>query len=109
MNGSGKRVPPTKPPTTTGEKADHEAELYNQSRTRDHFRSERIKDWMGWSGVAILIAVVLLVLSAIITLGFEYLTPWGWLSDEQLQDVKTFLTSGAIISMASALYRKYMG
>ena len=107
-NGNNKQVPEPHVPSNPGSRASLEEKLDHKKMTSEHVRSEQIKNGISTAGLWVLFFIVALIIGAIISLGFQYLSPWGWLSDDQLRDVKTFLTSGALISMAMALYRKYL-
>ena len=45
---------------------------------------------------ALLVLVALIAVVAIIALAFHYLSPWEWLSPDQLTAIRTFLFSGAV-------------
>ena len=103
-----KQVPEPHVPQHPGKRASLEDELNHDKRTSEHVRSEKIKNGISIAGLWVLFFIVTLIIGAIISLGFQYLTPVGWLTEDQLRDVKTFLASGALVSMAMALFRKYL-
>ena len=41
--------------------------------------------------------VFVLMIAAILVVAVHHLTPWSWLSEERLRDLRAFLFSGAII------------
>ena len=110
MTSDHRDVPPPPPPPIPDERARLEGgrDLDHESLTNEHTRSERIRDWVSRCGLLILIVIVVLIVAAIVSLGVQYLSPWGWLDEQQLKDVRSFLVSGAVISFASAYFRKYL-
>ncbi len=57
-----------------------------------------------------MIVVFVLIVSAIVTLGYHLLVPndWYWLEDHELQDIKNLVLSGAVVGLGTTYIRRYL-
>ena len=85
-----------------------EPEMLETRQAQDHAISEDISLFSesGRTGLlrvitfvcvcVLLVLVALITGAAIVALAFHYLSPWEWLSPDQLTAIRTFLFSGAV-------------
>ena len=59
----------------------------------------------------VLMAVVfVVVVGAVFTLGYHHLfsKTWHWLDEDELQDIKNFVLSGAVVGLGTTYIRRYL-
>ena len=55
-------------------------------------------------------AVFVIVVMAVVTLGYHLLAPntWHWFQPDELQDIKNFVLSGAVVGLGTTYIRRYL-
>lgn len=89
------------------------AEKEEQQLERDrakHERDQRTRSLVGRCANALIVLIFAIVSVAILTLGWHMLTPkWlHWLEVDQLDDVKGFMLSGALVSLGTTYLRGFL-
>ncbi len=81
-----------------------------ESVESQHSRDQRTRKVVGWGMDAIIIMILLVVASALGCLGWHMLAPenWRWLSDDDISDIKSFMLSGALVSVAMNYFHKFI-
>ena len=92
---------------TTSESAALIAQLQDE-RLRETARQDKYLRWILALGTwAIAVVILLIVIGAIIALGWHLLFPeWCWLDTDQLQNIKDVMLSGVAVGLGSAYLRK---
>ena len=82
-------------------------QLENEARLNDHRRRERLNETV--TGIAKWLMILFAFLGAFIAISWtaKQFTPWGWISDDQLQYIRTVFNGGFIVSILYFL-RDYM-
>ena len=59
---------------------------------------------------ALMVVLFVLATFAIFTLGWHLVVPeyWYWLKDDELQEIKNFVLSGAMVGVGTAYIRRYL-
>ena len=85
-----------------------EGTLEEQSKRREHRRSERFRDHVSLAALVVVWLIFALFAVAMLILAFHYFMPtrWGWLDKDQLDTLRTVVFSGAITSTATAYFVK---
>ena len=80
------------------------------SSKREHDREQTSRTIMMWGIWSLMVALFIIAVSAVVTLGWHTLTPESchWLNDEQLQDIKDFVLSGAVVGLSTSFLRRYL-
>ena len=73
--------------------------LENEARQNAHRRREKINDTV--TVIARWLMVLFAILGAFIAVSWtvKQFTPWGWISDDQLQYIRTVFNGGFIVSI----------
>lgn len=75
-----------------------------------HRRDEVARKIIAWGMHILMIVVFVLIISAVITLGFHLLAPeaYHWLGPDELQEVKNAVLSGAVVGLGTTYLRRYV-
>jgi hypothetical protein len=82
--------------------------LEQESAENEHRRSEALKDHVHSIAVCGVWIVGFLYLSGISIVIWHYVTPWAWLSSEQLHTVTAVVFSSAVTSTGSKYFSRRM-
>lgn len=100
-------------PPSTDDRAEKEEEAVArrnlEKQNNAHRRGERFREFFWLCMQTLLGAIFIITLIAVCVVALHHLTPeeWAWLSDGQLQQLRTFLFSGAVISALSSHIQRY--
>ncbi|WP_292085356.1 MULTISPECIES: hypothetical protein [unclassified Brevundimonas] len=65
--------------------------------------------WLwGWIVPALMIMFTLLFVGSIMAWGIHYLTPWKWLSSEQLAKIQSVIFSGSLGALVTSYVQKHV-
>lgn len=95
-----KNVPPT----------DIDKKIAEERAVDNHGRDRITLDIIAWCLRILIIIVVVVVAFAILTLAWHTLAPdnLGWLDEGELQQIKDFMLSGALVSLAVGFMKRYI-
>lgn len=81
-----------------------------ETAEKHHAREQRKLALISLGMLSILAVIILIILASMIIAAIHYLAPeeFHWLSDNQLETLKTFILSAAMTSVASSLINKYL-
>lgn len=85
------------------------ADIDLEQRTNTHRRRERFRD-LFWSGTQWFVRTIIFVtILIVLVVAWHYVMPtgWGWLTEDQLGHLRTFIFSGAVISAVSSHIQRY--
>jgi hypothetical protein len=82
--------------------------LDQESQEKEHERREFLRDHASLGSVILLWLIIMATAGAILSVAIQYLTPFGWLSDEQLSAVQAYVFSGAVVTAIGGYMRKYL-
>ena len=90
------------------EKAVRERDL--ERETNAHNRSEMLRATSGWGIQQILRTLFWVLIATILTVAIHYLAPekYKWLGPDDVQRLKDFLLSGAVVGLVSTYLRNYL-
>lgn len=98
------------PALTRGDRAAALAEEQDlQKASSEHRRDEVARRILAWGMWALMIVVFVIVTGAVFSLGYHLVLPrsWHWLEDTELQDIKNFVLSGAVVGLGTTYMRRY--
>lgn len=109
----GRKTLPKVPPLDRGtaDPAAAQAEEHQLEKAASkHLRDEIARKIIAWGMWVLMVVVFLVIISAVFTLGFHLLTPkWlHWLCEEDLQEVRNAVLSGAVVGLGTTYLRKYV-
>lgn len=108
------RVPRQSAPSSHEETesiAQAEAERQELERKRsEHDRDQISRRILAWGTWTLMGAVFVIVVMAVVTLGYHLLAPntWHWFQPDELQDIKNFVLSGAVVGLGTTYIRRYL-
>ena len=88
-----------------------EAEQQDLERSRSkHYRDQKSRRILAWGTWILMVVVFIVVVGAVFTLGYHLLFPntWYWLDPDELQDIKNFVLSGAVVGLGTTYIRRYL-
>ena len=103
--------PPILPAENRGDKAAAQAEEQQLERaSSEHKRDEIARRILAWGMWVLMIVVFVIVTGAVFALGYHLVLPngWHWLEDTELQDIKNFVLSGAVVGLGTMYIRRYL-
>ena len=108
-----KTVPKPDPPSHTDEKSKSAAEKEQQlleKEQSEHKRDQTTRVIFAYGMWALVVVVFVLMISAVFTLGWHTLAPiWlHWLDPDQIQVIKNFVLSGAVVGIGTSYLRRYL-
>ena len=91
--------------------ASHEQEVERAKASKvknDHRRSETTRNHMAWGTRAVIWLIVFVVISITFTVAWHHVlgNHFSWLSPDQLEQLRNFLLSGAVVSIVLHYFRK---
>ena len=89
------------------EAAAHAQKREQEGASNAFVRSEQVRDLMAGGTLLILGAVIAAVVGTILVVAWHHLTPWAWLDEEQLADLRTVLFSGAVVGAVSSYFQRH--
>lgn len=84
-------------------------DLRREADESDHDRNERFKGHFDRIGVAGLYVTAIAVFLAALFWFWHLVTPWKFLTDEQLAHLQNLLTGGILVSVATSYMKKRLG
>lgn len=103
--------PPPSPALNRGDRAAALAEERDIERaSSEHRRDEVARRILAWGIWALMVVVFIIVIGAVFALGYHLVLPNGshWLNDAELQDIKNFVLSGAVVGLGTTYIRRYL-
>lgn len=103
-------VPPQPAPPSHGDSlAESEAQELQKKRS-EHYRDQTSRTILALCMWILLVMVFIVIAGAVSTLGYHLLMPdkWHWLSQDELQDIKNSVLSGAIVGLGTSYIRRYL-
>ena len=85
-------------------------ETQNLEKQRNaHRRGERFRELFSLGMQLLFGTIILITIIAVLVVAWHHLTPekYAWLSEDQLQQIRTFLFSGAVISAVSSHIQRH--
>ena len=80
--------------------------LEKEARKLQHHRREGIRNIVHQSAMILIMVSVLILLLMMVIWAWHVLTPWGYLTEERLEDLRNMLFSGALAALVSDYARK---
>ena len=94
-----------------GDRARAQAEEHELERAgSEHKRDEIARRILAWGMWVLMIVVFVIVTGAVFALGYHLVLPnsWHWLEGSELQDIKNFVLSGAVVGLGTTYIRRYL-
>ena len=91
--------------------AQAEAERQELERKRsEHDRDQISRRILARGTWTLMGAVFVIVVMAVVTPGYHLLAPntWHWFQPDELQDIKDFVLSGAVVGLGTTYIRRYL-
>lgn len=114
MNDPGRIIKPEPAPDKDKRSSEEEDALYAEHKIdrerKEHGREQRSRSIMMYGVWALMVVLFAIAVSAVFSLGWHTLLPekWHWLTDEQFQDIKSFVLSGAIVGLSTTFLKRYL-
>ena len=108
---SGLRIPPEAPPDDAGDRMGAQQEQQELERAAsEHQQDEAARSIIAWCMRSLIFVVFLIILSAVVTLGFHLLAPSGyhWLSSDEIENVRNAVVSGSFVALGTTYLRRYI-
>lgn len=85
-----------------------EENLDSEAKRNEHHRTEKSRNLLYIGNIAIIIALYFVTVAGILTLGWHWILPinWHYVSDTQLDTIKTLLFSSLATNFAKELHKK---
>lgn len=99
------------PPSSDTSDARKEEEGYDRERAKDeHRRDRKTRALLAWCLWSLVVLVAVIIFASVATLGWHLVTGprLHWLSDTELQRVKDFILSGALVGLGTNYIRRYL-
>ena len=106
---------PRQSPPKTNDKSERDAEKelrLLQKEKSEHRRDQITRYLLAGCMWLLFIVVFLIIIATVVILAWHFLTPdndvWQWLDPDQIQVLKNFVLSGAVVGFGTAYLRRYM-
>ena len=83
--------------------------LDDDARRKEHGRREAWRDHVAAAALILFWLVIALLSASMMIYAIHTLTPWQWLTDDQLDAIKGFLFSGSLVGFASTYAARNLG
>ena len=107
-----KLVPEISPPVHNTEseiQAVQEQHQLEKARN-EHFRDETSRKIIAYGSWILLCSLFAVIIGSVLVLGWHLLVPknWEFLEPEELREIKDLVLSGAVVSLGTNYFRKYL-
>ena len=100
-------------PSSANDRAEKEEEAVArrnlEKQHNAHRRGERFREIFSTGMQSLFVTMIAITIIAVLVVAWHHLTPekYAWLSEDQLQQIRTFLFSGAVISAVSSHIQRH--
>ena len=114
MNEPGSKIKPEPAPYEDNRSSEEEDALFAEHKIdrvrKEHGREQISRSIMMYGIWALMIVLFAVAVFAVISLGWHTLVPvkYHWLTDEQFQDIKSFVLSGTIVGLSTSFLKRYL-